>query len=416
MKSYPLTLSNSIWRIFWHYTTGGVESIRLVKDQAMEWVDGRFGLPFGPCFLDKREVIDGGIRLTYEYMVDLRLTVERVLEGEIYKERYTWQNVGKNPLPIKENEVGVYVTFADRGERSDVFWSCRAFTHVMQGSRLYVASCRANGAPDGLALVSTKGQIERVTEEYPTRRDRGELIAYLPALTLEPQEMTSWEWVLFAYDNEQDYRAKSALYAPVWHLDGYWGEVGEKLCLSGVESEDLPPKGQEEPAIVGGSNRLDLNQDEFLTWDGLSMWERVQAAKGGRDGETSLYNAYLLAKIYLAQGGVERDAITALLAKYYRRHKHGLDMMPRAAISLAELGDKLDEQIRFALVRKKGLFNVWQEWGRYCLLCLGEAKGIQGCQEARQTQIILLRPFMKAPWGEKIVGWQDLDKMLSLLG
>ncbi|MBO4535130.1 MAG: hypothetical protein J5755_04260, partial [Clostridia bacterium] len=349
-------------------------------------VRGRFGLPSGSCFLDKREEIEGGIRLTFEYMVDLRLVVDRVLDGECLHERYVWSNVGKKPLEINAGEVGVYVTFADRGERSDVFLARRAYTHILTGSHLYMASSRADGTPQGVALTSVEGNVAEVREEYPSRKDRGELIAYLPAFSLQPEETRTLEWVVYDYADTADYRAKTARYAPVWE------------------------------GVAGCTERVEKDGGQFVLGDPRSLWERVQVAKAGRNGDTTLYDAYLLAKIYDAGGDPDGKAkIAALLSKYYRKSPHGLDMMPYRAIEIAEMQDKLRAQIEAAKEPKCGPFNVLAEWGRDCLLCEAVALGLEDLAPAIAHSVNILKPFMTTPWGDKLAGWEDPSVVIGLL-
>lgn len=381
----PLTLTNGRLQAFWHYTTGGVESLRLADDPTqMEWIKGRFGFPSGSCFLDKREEIEGGVRLTFEYMVDLRLVVDRVMDYGGLHERYTWSNVGKKPVEIKDGEVGVYVTFADRGERSDVFLARRAYTHVLTGSHLYMASSRADGSPQGMALTTVEGQVACVKEEYPTRRDRGDLIAYLPAMTLAPQESVGWEWVVYDYDDFADYRAKTADYAPVWQDLTLWGD----------------------------KDRVENDKGDYVLLDSRSLWERVQFAKGGRDGDTSLYTAYLMAIIKKGEPLMYRqEKLVGYLEKYYKKSPHGLDMMPLEAIEIAGMQDKLAAQIEAAKAFKRGPFNVWAEWGRYCLIC---SEPIPSYDHVQRAQAIL-RPFLTTPWGDKIPDWEDTERIAALL-
>ncbi len=407
----PSTLTNDHWHLFWHYTTGSVESIRLQDDPTrMEWSRGRFGMPYGACFLDKRETREGGVRLTYEYMVDLRLTVDRYLVGEEYREEYVWQNVGKKPVEIKEKEVGVYVTFAERGERSDVFVARRAYTHILSGSRLYMASSRADGTLGGLALTSTEGEIAEVKEEYPTASDRGELVAYMPPKTLSAGEEIKWGWVIYDYTDDADYAAKTARYAPVWRICPLWGEEGENVRFGTNESES------ESAVFVKDKTRLEWN-GEYVVLPSLSVWRKVQQAKGGRGGNTTLYDAYLLAKLYRADPDAKIKAqIQDLLSRYYKRGRNRLDMTPYDAAEIAGLTSRLTEQIRFALSPRRAAFNPIAEWGRYCLLCEGEWLEVDGAKEARDKQIAVLTPFLHAPWGDYIEGWQRLEVMAKLLG
>ena len=63
-----LEAKNQLFEVEWHYTDGRVTNLRSPRFPQFEWVQGKFGLPVGPCFLDGCEATTGGVRHIYEYM------------------------------------------------------------------------------------------------------------------------------------------------------------------------------------------------------------------------------------------------------------------------------------------------------------------------------------------------------------
>lgn len=232
-KPIAHSMANRVFSLDWHYTTGQVESLHRVDvSPRFQWIRGRFGLPCGMCYLDKRYAIEGGIGHVYEYMADLRLTVERRLTEAGYTERYVWRNVGNAPLTIEEEELGVYATFAEKYDVEAVTVPYRAYTHIMcaQGA-FYMANARCDGSADGVGLVVTRGHIASVGAERLDPRQRGDLILYLPPCRLMPDQCVTLEWLVFGYDDMAQFWATVGRYAPKLQLSPRYPTPGQEVCV-----------------------------------------------------------------------------------------------------------------------------------------------------------------------------------------
>ena len=240
-ESIAHSVANDQFCLEWHYTTGQVESLHRVQvSPQFQWIRGRFGLPIGMCYLDKRYAIEQGIGHVYEYMNDLRLVVERRLTPQGYVEHYCWANVGKTPIDIQADEVGVYVTFAEKYDIEQVTSPYRAYTHIMcaQGA-FYMANTRCNGQSDGVGLVVTQGHVASVGAERLDPRQRGDLIAYLPPCRLLPGQSVDWQWLVFGYDTLQRFWQVVGRYAPKLQVSPRYPTAGQQVCVR-VNDKPVP--------------------------------------------------------------------------------------------------------------------------------------------------------------------------------
>jgi len=236
--------------VAWHYCTGQVEQLVLPKaDPDFTWIRGIFGMPYGMCYLDKRERVEDGVRHVYEYMTDIRLTVTRTLTDEGYVERYEWQNVGKKAVEIAAREVGVYVTFAERYDIREVAVPYRAYTHFLLAEDVfYMYNARMSGDEAGVGLVLTEGRVAEVREERLHPAERGDLIAFLPPTVLAPDDKICWAWTVFAYADRAEYWQVVRRYAPKITISPRLPEVGEKVLVT--VDDEVPPTVTVDGAVV----------------------------------------------------------------------------------------------------------------------------------------------------------------------
>ena len=316
-QKVKLEAKNQLFEVEWHYTDGRVTNLRSPRFPQFEWVQGKFGLPVGPCFLDGCEATTGGVRHIYEYMEDVRLTVDRVLSEDGYTETYTLANVGKKPLTLKEGDYGAYVTLAEQYDIALVSLPRRAWTHIGHNC-LY--SVRCDGTAGGVGLVLTEGCMARIGEERPGRRQRGDLVAICPEMTLNPEETYRWVWKVFAYENEEEFLRVVRPYAKQWQICPLSPRLGEKVqVLVDGETVEFVHNGNKKcgffPAEVNNQVCIDGYEMTIAGRGG----EVYQAQPDGSRAATLLAEADLLLHVFLVDKQEEtyQKAVKALLG-YYR--------------------------------------------------------------------------------------------------
>lgn len=228
------SVANETMRVEWHYTTGQTESLhRLDVTPQFEWIRGRFGCPGGACYLDKRSALPNGIRHIYEYMTDIRLTVTRCLTDEGYEEEYVWENVGKSSIEIKEGDLCVYATFAEKYDIAPVCLPYRAYTHdFCAHGAFYIYNARTNGEEGGVGLVLKEGCVASLGEERLDPRQRGDLLVNLPACTLQPGRRIRLGWLVFVYDDEEGFWRVVRRYAPKIRVSPLEPIPGQSVSVS----------------------------------------------------------------------------------------------------------------------------------------------------------------------------------------
>ena len=330
----PIEIKRGDASFTWHYCTGQVESLSFAATPSIRWIRGFFGMPYGMCYLDKREQVADGVKHVYEYMTDLKLTVTRTLTDEGLVERYTWQNAGKKDIAIQEGEVGVYVTFAEKYDVKEVTRAYRAYTEILAGGKtFYMYNTRCNGATDGVGLVLQEGRIAEVKAERLHPAERGDLVAYMPAVTLAPDETVNWQWLVYPYADESEFWQVARRYAHKINVTPLWPKAGQSVT---VTVDDRTP---DEVVVNGekvanpfkspeGTYTLQPVADEeetLLTMKGISLAERwADEYHGLRRGQKNNPRRYIAESSQMAarfaQSGEQGDydaAVNALYA-YYR--------------------------------------------------------------------------------------------------
>jgi len=332
----PIEIKRGEASFAWHYSTGQVEDLSFDVAPSSRLIRGIFGMPFGMCYLEKRAPIEDGIQLIYEYMTDLSLTVTRTLTDEGLMERYEWRNVGKKDISVADGEVGVYVTFAEKYDLREVTLAHRAYTHILAGGKtFYMANARCNGAPGGVGLVLIEGQIAEVKEERLHPAERGDLIAFMPARTIAPEESVTWQWLVFPYADEQAFWRVVTPYAHKINVTPLCPTVGQSVT---VTVDDAAPAEVEvngeivanpflSPAGPFTLRPIAGDEETVLAMSGLSQAERwAEAYHGLSRSKKGNPRRHIAESVRLAERFAETgeqadyDGAVAAMYAYYRTY------------------------------------------------------------------------------------------------
>ena len=165
----------------------------------MNWVEGmnRWGTVKGAETVSIKNT-DGGICAEYRTK-HLKVTVKRVLDGDIYRETYTFENPGTVDVFFNRGAVGVYTTFNDNYDLANVCLTQKCHTHIWCGRNSSYINARKMGLCDySLALVLTKGSLDTYSvEKELSSNDRGDFILHPMPFHLRPNEKMTLEWEMF---------------------------------------------------------------------------------------------------------------------------------------------------------------------------------------------------------------------------
>lgn len=165
----------------------------------MNWVEGmnRWGTVKGAETVSIKNT-DGGICAEYRTK-HLKVTVKRVLDGDIYRETYTFENPGTADVFFNRGAVGVYTTFNDNYDLANVCLTQKCHTHIWCGRNSSYINARKMGMCDySLALVLTKGSLDTYSvEKELSSNDRGDFILHPMPFHLRPNEKMTLEWEMF---------------------------------------------------------------------------------------------------------------------------------------------------------------------------------------------------------------------------
>lgn len=131
----------------------------------------------------------------------LIVTVDRKIEGNIYRETYRFENTGKKDVFFNRGGVGIYTTFNDNYDLSTVCLKQKCHTHIWCGRNSSYINARKMGLYEkSLALVLTKGSLDTYSVERVIERsshDRGDFILHPMPFHLRPNESMTLEWEMF---------------------------------------------------------------------------------------------------------------------------------------------------------------------------------------------------------------------------
>lgn len=174
----------------------------------MNWVEGdaKWGTVKGGETLSA-EVTEDSVHAVYKTK-HLLVTVDRKIDGDIYRETYRFENTGTKDVFFNRGGVGIYTTFNDNYDLSTVCLKQKCHTHIWCGRNSSYINARKMGLyGQSLALVLTKGSLDTYSVERVIARsshDRGDFILHPMPFHLRPNESMTVEWEMF-WCNDGDF-------------------------------------------------------------------------------------------------------------------------------------------------------------------------------------------------------------------
>ena len=374
-------------------------------------------MPGGMCYLDKREALQGGIRHIYEYMTDMRLTVDRYLTEDGYVERYEWRNVGKESIPIGEEEVCVYATFAEHYDIREVTVPFRAYTHALcAGDTFYMYNARANGTPQGVGLVLEQGEIHHIQEERLHPSERGDLLLCMPPCTLEPDATIVWQWRIFAYADADEFRAVVARYAPFITVSPRYPAPGQSVTVTvdGTTPQAVWVNDVETtnpfPAPLGSFvlRPIEARENTRIEMVGASLaahWARYYHAwPTGKNPRALLARSAEYAERFAqTHAQTDYDEAVAALLTYYRTGgamRHPQAAMPTLLIrSHDQLKALFERHLQVVLHPRRTRFGAQTALAEYSMLRVANGVWDGRYTEEEAAAKTLAAPILDSPLG-----------------
>lgn len=169
--------------------------------------------------------------------METTVTRELTKEGTI-KETYYFTNKTQFPMCVKRTEFGIYTTFNDNYEDTEICLKQKCHTHIFCGKEAgYIMALQMGGNGPHLGLKMVKGSmvsysVERdLTEES---NDRGDFLLHFDVPMLEAGESFYICWELFWFEDKEDFYKKLLLGGkfPVVRTKQCTYFVGEELDLT----------------------------------------------------------------------------------------------------------------------------------------------------------------------------------------
>lgn len=204
---------NSIFEIIYNQSSGGILSLKNKNDEySMNWVEGAsvWGTIKGADFISSQQ-IDHGIIDEFENK-KLNIRAERILLEDKLIERYTFTNKCDCPVFVTKGELGIYATFNDSYDASDICMTQRCNTHIWCGGNTAWVNALKMGVSDmNLGLVLTEGSIDCYSIERNLEKgsnDRGDFVLHPSAFSLEKGESHTVAWEMFFHRGTEDFDKK----------------------------------------------------------------------------------------------------------------------------------------------------------------------------------------------------------------
>lgn len=128
------------------------------------------------------------------------------------REEYIFQNISDFPISFIKKQVGIYTTFNDNYEDTQICINEKCHTHIFVGEQAsYVMCLQMGGKSPNLGLQLVKGCISGYSVERDLKEesnDRGDFILHPKIDMLQPNEKTSIIWDLFWFENREDFYNK----------------------------------------------------------------------------------------------------------------------------------------------------------------------------------------------------------------
>ena len=215
-------MSENLFEIRYNLQNGGVESMVNAADPyAMNWlgVNNTWGTVKNAKVVSVTPT-ENGINTVYETYY-LRITAERALCGDTYRETYTLENRLEGDVFCNRGDFGIYAPFRDSYANAKVCMTERCNTNIWCGRNTsYINAVKMGLCDFGLGLVLTEGSldsysIDRILHVVNSlgnlgSDDRGDFILHPTPFRLRPGEKIKLSWEMF------------------WYKDGHFREELEK--------------------------------------------------------------------------------------------------------------------------------------------------------------------------------------------
>lgn len=157
------------------------------------------------------------------------------------KENYLFVNKSNFPISFCKTDVGIYTTFNDNYEDTDICLAQKCHAHIFCGREAsWVMVLQMSGRGPHLGLKVLKGSIlsysvERRLEEESN--DRGDFILHPELPILQPGGCAEVIWELFWHDGKADFMKKllDTPDFPIIKAEQFTYYIGETICFS-IES------------------------------------------------------------------------------------------------------------------------------------------------------------------------------------
>ena len=230
-----MIISNDLFSVEIHASTGETEGLRQNSNPFINWARrGKTGMPSALQYLDRHEVFESEIKLVYQFLIkDIKCFVHKKLTDRGLEESYEFLNDGKKEIELTEEDLGIYLTFADGVDIPAVMPRRSVSNLSVCGCSSFVTSRMRDGK--GLAMVLTEGSLSSYSvERGRSLRERGDIILESAPKTLKIGESYKISWIIFPFEDENDFLQKAKEYSPAFlELDGeLCRSVGEDFCFS----------------------------------------------------------------------------------------------------------------------------------------------------------------------------------------
>lgn len=351
-----------------HFTTGAIEDIVMQDDKTnFRWTRKHFGLPSGLNFLSEKKEEENRVVLTYEYFNGLILTVEReFLDFEI-KERYTLSNPTEKKVEI-DDSFSIGLTFADDSDIAEVSLKRRAYTRIFSGGNCFaIYNSKFSGDEDGVGVVLTDGVLGNVKK---CKFGRNAISVYevgFSCKSLEANEQYSFEWLIFGYENVDEFVRTVLKYQPFPVFPTYPILKGREVEIS-IDGELFIDGMREEKGTITVQESLLIKiareNEKFFEFQLTPMTEEDYARKLFVKSFSQKEKDF---EVICEANKNPEMAKELLLAYFKRKRKRFFDFgIPIETIQNdSELKKLFLEKAEYALSEEKGYYYPYQTLAKY---------------------------------------------------
>ena len=260
-------MDNNLFRVKISEQDGTITSLVCEKDlHAMNWCSGLEG--WGKVrFFDDKPIEGSGISLqtipgmqwmtptkvsvdengslsVYEYE-GIRVTVLRSFDENGYlNEQYTLKNLRDADLFLEQGDIGIALPYNDIYTYAEECMVRRCNTHLWcGGSTTYVNAVKMGESDINLGLVLTEGAFASYSMCHAdTFSQRGVFLLDCEHMELLPQEEYVWNWKLFWYKEEAEFKSIIRKYRNIIQIDAEHYTVFEDETLHCRINMNFEPK------------------------------------------------------------------------------------------------------------------------------------------------------------------------------